>query len=249
MAQQAPQQSAPARQQTVAQQCLDDLNAFGQRMDKDGLWLSGYGYRWGYGLPPGIAIPWGAFTEFGIDAPRFQVVTLYGAASVLARRGNEQTCRAVLMELQQVYDQSVAKLREAGIEPGEVISWRQRLILAAQPVTQMARALSIDDLSGIDVRNPQDEKLGSVNDLVLDPNTGSVSHVILARGGFLGTGRDYIAVPWQHFRATPGLNALVLNVTKDSIENAPEVDPDMGLLEFQQARAPIDHYWQQQVRS
>jgi hypothetical protein len=48
-------------------------------------------------------------------------------------------------ELGQVYCQRVARLRQVGVEPGQVISWRQRLILAAQSVTQLGRALSIDD--------------------------------------------------------------------------------------------------------
>jgi hypothetical protein len=51
----------------------------------------------------------------------------------------------VLGELGQVYDQRVAQLRQAGIEPRQVISWRQRLTLATQPVTQMGRTVSIDD--------------------------------------------------------------------------------------------------------
>ena len=245
----APQSASGAQQQAVAQQCLNDLNAFGERMDKDGFWLSGYGYRWGYGVPTGVASPWGTLAEFGVSAPRFQIQALYSAASVLARRGNEQTCQAVLAELGQVYGQRVAQLRQAGIEPGQVISWRQRHLLAAQPVTQMGRALSIDDLDGADVRNPQDERLGSVNDLVLNPNTGAVSHVVIARGGFLGIGRDYIAVPWQHFRATPGLNALVLNAPKDAVENAPQLDSDMGPAAFEQVRPKIEQYWQQHVRS
>ena len=53
-AQQAHQPGAPGTQQAVvAQQCLNDLNAFGERMDKDGFWLNGYVYRWAYGDPPG----------------------------------------------------------------------------------------------------------------------------------------------------------------------------------------------------
>ncbi|WP_414476100.1 PRC-barrel domain-containing protein [Microvirga sp. M2] len=248
MAQQAPQPSAPAPR-PAAQPCLNDLTAFGERMDKDGFWLNGYGYRWAYGNPPAVVAPWGTLTEFGIDAPRFQIQTLYSTASVLARRGNEQACQTVLSELGAVYDQRVAQLRQAGIEPGQVISWRQRLLLEAQPVTQLGRALSIDDLSGADVRNLQDERLGSINDMVLNPNTGAVSHVVIARGGFLGIGRDYIAVPWQYFRATPGLNVLVLNVSRDVIENAPQVEPNMGPAAFEQVRPQIDQYWQQHVRS
>jgi sporulation protein YlmC with PRC-barrel domain len=248
-AQQVQQPNAPAtQQQAIAQRCLDDLNSFGERMDSDGFWLNGFGYRWAYGVQPGVMTPWGTPTRFGINAPRFQIQTLYNAANVLARRGNEHACQTILSELGQVYDQRISELRQAGIEPGQVISSRQRLLLAAQPVTQMGRALSIDDLTGNDVRNPQDERLGRVNDLVLNPSTGVVSHVIIARGGFLGIGRDYIAVPWQHFLATPGLNALVLNVPKDAIEKAPQVDPDMGSTAFEQARPQIDQYWHQHVR-
>src|SRR4051812_21955205 len=97
-AQQAAQPSAPAPQ-AVAQQCLNDLSAFGERMDKDGFWLNGYGYRWAYGYPPTVVTPWGALPEFGVNSPRFQIQTLYSAASVLARRGNEQACQTVLTEL------------------------------------------------------------------------------------------------------------------------------------------------------
>lgn len=73
--------------------------------------------------------------------------------------------------------------------------------------------------------------------------------MIIARGGFLGIGRDYAAVPWQHFRATAALNALVLNVPKDALENAPQVYPNLGSTAFEQARPQIDQYWQQHVRT
>ena len=218
-------------------------------MNKDGFWLTGYGRRWGYGVPPAIVSPWGAVIGFGRNAPRFQIQSLFVAASVLARRCNEQACQGVLAELGKVYGERVAQLGQAGIEPGQVISWRQRLILAAQPVTQMGSAISIEDLFGTDVRNPQDERLGSVTDLVLDPKTGAAAYVIIARGGFLGVGRDHVAVPWQHFRATPGLNALVLNAPMAAIENAPQVDPDMGSAAFEQARPKIDQFWEQHVRT
>jgi hypothetical protein len=64
---------------------------------------------------------------------------------VLARRDNDRLARPFWAELGQVYCQRVAQLRQVGVEPGQVISWRQRLILAAQSVTQLGRALSIDD--------------------------------------------------------------------------------------------------------
>ena len=244
------QQSPPRpteKPSVVAQKCLDDLSGFGQRMEKDGFWLSSYGYRWPYDIPLGGREPEASQDAFGIDSPRFQILALYNAAAVLGHRGNEGACQANLVELRDVYDKRIAQLRQAGIEPGQVISWRQRLILASQPVTQLGTAVGIGNITGTDVRNMKDDRLGSINGLVLDPKTGSITHVIVARGGFLGIGRDYIAVPWQQFRATPGLHALVLNVSQDSIEKAPKVESNIGPSAFDKLRPQIDQYWQQQA--
>ena len=116
LAQQSPRQTEkPA---VEAQKCLDDLSGFGQRMEKDGFWLSSYGYRWPYDIPLGAKETEASQAAFGVDAPRFEILALYNAAAVLGHRGNEGTCQANLVELQDVYDKRIAQLRQAGIEPG-----------------------------------------------------------------------------------------------------------------------------------
>jgi len=54
-------------------------------------------------------------------------------------------------------------------------------------------------LIGMNVTNPAGEKLGSINDLVVDPKTGTIRYAALARGGFLGIGQKLVAVPWEAF--------------------------------------------------
>lgn len=108
--------------------------------------------------------------------------------------------------------------------------------------------LNLDDLTGTDVRNLADESLGSVSDIIVDPVTGQIAYAVVARGGFLGIGEDYVAVPWQQFRATPGLNTLVLNVTENAFAEAPTVDPDAfgDAGQLQQQNQLINDYWGQQ---
>ena len=252
-AQQTSQPSVPETQQAIAQQCLDDLVAFGKRVQEDGYWIPGAGYGWGYTVEPVDPGPWGTRPGVGVNSPRFQIMALFNAGNVLGHRGDEQACQAVLTELREIYDQRIGQLREAGIQPGHVLSWRQRVILEAKPVAQLSTvAFSLDHLRGADVRNLQDKWLGTIHDLVIDPKTGTLSYAILARGGFLGIGRavrDYIAVPWQQFRATPGLNALVLDASKEAIANAPAVEQDIDATAFEQLRTQIDQYWQKQARS
>src|SRR5215469_16198552 len=51
-------------------------------------------------------------------------------------------------------------------------------------------------LAGIEVYNEANEKIGNVNDVILD-RSGKVSNVILGVGGVRGLGEHYVAVPFD----------------------------------------------------
>src|SRR5215831_6770618 len=51
-------------------------------------------------------------------------------------------------------------------------------------------------VAGIEVYNEANEKIGNVNDVILD-RSGKVSNVILGVGGVLGLGEHYVAVPFD----------------------------------------------------
>jgi sporulation protein YlmC with PRC-barrel domain len=69
---------------------------------------------------------------------------------------------------------------------------------------------------GSEVRNPQDQKVGSVKDLVIgDPASGTISHVVVAVGGVMGMGDKLFAVPFRDLQQAPGKNYLVLSANSD----------------------------------
>jgi len=69
---------------------------------------------------------------------------------------------------------------------------------------------------GSEVRNPQDQKVGSVKDLVIaDPASGTISHVVVAVGGVMGMGDKLFAVPFSELHRAPGKNYLVLSTSSD----------------------------------
>jgi sporulation protein YlmC with PRC-barrel domain len=99
-----------------------------------------------------------------------------------------------------------------------------------------------EDIIGTNVRNAQNESIGSVSDLVLDTN-GQVKAVLVSVGGFLGIGDKKVAVSWNQLQVraadsgAPGTAtgtgtgatapasqdpALVVNMTKDQLKAAPE---------------------------
>ena len=76
-------------------------------------------------------------------------------------------------------------------------------------------------LIGMEVKNPQGEKLGDIKDLVLDLKSGKISYAVLGVGGFLGLGEKLMAVPADAFQVNQQDGTLTLNADKAKIEAAP----------------------------
>jgi sporulation protein YlmC with PRC-barrel domain len=93
---------------------------------------------------------------------------------------------------------------------------------AATPQT-VWRASKVLDAS---LRNPRDESLGKVEDLLLDRDDRA-AFAIIGHGGVLGIGESYIAVPWSKLRLSqkPESTSLtaVIDTTRDQLEKAPLV--------------------------
>ncbi len=81
-------------------------------------------------------------------------------------------------------------------------------------------------LVGLNVRNPQGEKLGSVEDVVIDLKDGKVHYLAMSFGGVLGIGSKYFAVPLDQVRFNHGKEEMyfVIDVPKEKLEKAPGFD-------------------------
>jgi BON domain/PRC-barrel domain len=102
--------------------------------------------------------------------------------------------------------------------------------------TQLLPIQKVDDLAlwkgsaviGATVKDSQGKNIGKIEDLVVD-STGRVKYAVLSFGGFLGIGDKLFAVPWSAMRFDRDANdikAVVLDVTKESLERAPSFARD-----------------------
>lgn len=82
------------------------------------------------------------------------------------------------------------------------------------------------ELRGRDVYDARKTKIGSVNDLVIDPN-GRVEAAVIGVGGFLGMGEKNVAAPFSDLKIGRDSDGqwLVLDRTRDQLKNAPAFDP------------------------
>jgi len=89
---------------------------------------------------------------------------------------------------------------------------------------------------GSAVRNPNDDKLGSVEDLVVNLARGRVLGVVISSGGFLGIGNELSVVPSQAFTPDDNNKLLRLDTTKERLTEAPRFEsskwPDFNDREF-----------------
>jgi sporulation protein YlmC with PRC-barrel domain len=97
---------------------------------------------------------------------------------------------------------------------------------------------------GMKVRNPQDENLGKIDDLVVDVNNERVAYAVLAFGGALGMGDKLFAYPIGVFHPTADGKELVLNLDKEKLKAAPGFErknwPDWNKDTY---RADVERYF------
>ena len=87
--------------------------------------------------------------------------------------------------------------------------------------TQASRHMRDDQiraskLIGAAVYDPADQKIGTVDELVLNPD-GKVADVVIGVGGFLGAGEKRVAVPMAELKRGKN-DHFVLAATKDSLK-------------------------------
>lgn len=88
------------------------------------------------------------------------------------------------------------------------------------------RVMAASTLEGDKVRNARNEDLGSVDEIMVDIPSGRIAYVVLSFGGVLGIGNKLFAVPWSAFTVDEDEKNFILNVDKNTLENAPGFDKD-----------------------
>jgi sporulation protein YlmC with PRC-barrel domain len=83
------------------------------------------------------------------------------------------------------------------------------------------RLIAASQVSGTVVYNPQGERLGTIEDVMIDKISGRVVYAVLSFGGFLGIGDRHYPLPWPQLRYDTVLGGYVVNLDKRALESAP----------------------------
>ncbi len=86
--------------------------------------------------------------------------------------------------------------------------------------------VSATTIKGESVVNREDEKLGKIDDLMIDANTGHLAYAVLSFSG------NHYAVPWSAFEFANTEKKLILDVGKEKLKAAPGFDKNEPWPDF-----------------
>lgn len=81
--------------------------------------------------------------------------------------------------------------------------------------------ISSDEVEGTAVYSRAGDKLGSIDDLMIDKHSGEVRYAVLEFGGFLGIGTDRYPLPWSMLKYDTVKEGCVVPLDEEKLDKAP----------------------------
>jgi len=82
-------------------------------------------------------------------------------------------------------------------------------------------AIGATKVLGTVVKDLSGNRIGQIEDIVLDKQSNSVMYAVVGFGGFLGVSEKYHPLPWSALDYRPENDAYVVPYTKDQLKQAP----------------------------
>lgn len=95
-------------------------------------------------------------------------------------------------------------------------------------------AIRASRVCGTAVYNAKGDKIGEVEDVMLDKMSNDILFAVLGCGGFLGIGEKYHAVPWALLDYSDAKDGYIVPLSDDQLKSAPV--HDIGELEKDDGR-------------
>lgn len=74
---------------------------------------------------------------------------------------------------------------------------------------------------GTNVKDASGNKIGEVEDVILDKQSSSILYAVVGFGGFLGMGQKYHPIPWSALDYQQDKDAYVVSYTQEQLSGAP----------------------------
>ena len=82
------------------------------------------------------------------------------------------------------------------------------------------------DIIGTRIKNTEGKDIGEIDQLLVDTQSGKVTHAVVGVGGLMGVGEKKVVVPWSELKFAPSAEGKKNAITMDQarLENAPRYE-------------------------
>jgi hypothetical protein len=109
------------------------------------------------------------------------------------------------------------------LEPGGYLRRNKEMATrqgAARTVDDRRETVSLigsDKVEGTAVYGADDNKIGTVQRVMIDKVSGQIAYAVVSFGGFLGMGEEYYPMPWSKLDYDTDLGGYRVDVTEDQL--------------------------------
>jgi hypothetical protein len=104
--------------------------------------------------------------------------------------------------------------------------------------------IAVDEITGSEVYNMAGEKLGVIEDIMIDRTSGRAIYAVMAFGGFLAAGDKHRPLPWSVLSYDPVKSGYVVNLDRTKLEKAPGWHLAKDFQWTSEYGRQIDHYYE-----
>ncbi len=101
-----------------------------------------------------------------------------------------------------------------------------------------------DKVEGTSVYGANKEKIGSIERVMIDKESGKVAYAVLSFGGILGIGDDHYPLPWSALKFDESLGGYRTDLSETQLQGAPKYGrgEDWNWGDDNRSRAVNDYY-------
>jgi PRC-barrel domain protein len=82
--------------------------------------------------------------------------------------------------------------------------------------------IASDKVEGTAVYRSNGERVGTIENVMIDKRSGRVAYAVLSFGGFLGIGEDHYPLPWPLLTYNEQLGGYEVNISESQLKGAPK---------------------------
>ncbi|HEX3673807.1 MAG TPA: PRC-barrel domain-containing protein [Rhizomicrobium sp.] len=87
---------------------------------------------------------------------------------------------------------------------------------------EQGNLIGSDKVEGTPVYRTNGDRIGTIERVMIDKQSGDVAYAVMSFGGFLGIGNDFYPVPWSLLSYNEKLGGYEANLTDAQLKGAPK---------------------------